>query len=711
MKRLLILLAVVATAVGCAPKGTRPEVSIVPRPVKVTDIDGFMLAQDTTGKITFSIDTTITNAEGYILRVDDNGVAIAGGSREAFHLALATLDQLVSADGLIPYVEIEDAPRFEWRGMMLDVARHYQPVEYIKEFIDILAYHKLNKFHFHLTDGIGWRIEIEAYPELTRRGAWRKIKDESVPFVGFELSEMGADSTTGGYYTKQDIKTIVDYAASKGIEVIPEIEMPGHSQAALDCYPSLRCDSSKVSDVYCAGNENTYKFLETILDEVIEIFPSQYIHIGGDEVGFDAWESCPKCKKISTKGNEVQAHFVRHMERYIAQKGRRMIGWDEVAKDGLGETAVVMSWTGFEGGETAAVAGYEVIMCPLHYVYLDHYQSQNDAEPQAWGGDNSLSRVWSFPVIPSHLPESLYARIKGGQANLWTELIQDPAHIEYLLLPRMGALSEALWVGDRKMDSTEWNEFEVRIDKQFERYAARDWNYSMSAYSPLLTQRGDTIELKSEIDLYPIHYTLDGSEPTEKSSVYTTPIIIDRYSTLRAATFRKGEKAGNELTINNLHHKATRGKVSYKNEPNGAYNGGGAAALTDNHYAIKRGDDKRWVGFEGVDMITTIELPSQQQIHEAIIRFFQHSSTTSVVLPTNLTISTSMDGATFTELYNQPIKTSTELNAFTLPVVARFTPTAARFVRIEAKNPAILPDGNPRAGAAAWIFTDEIAIN
>lgn len=715
MKKILILVAV-ALCFSCATTQSRPEVMLIPQPVKVTNLDGVMCVEDTAGRISFAIDTTITNAEGYTLRVDDQGIVIRGGSRNALYPALSTLDQLISADGLIPYVEIQDAPRYAWRGMMLDVARHFQSVDYIKSFIDILAYHKLNKFHFHLTDGIGWRLKIKGYPELTQRGAWRKIKDESVPFVDFELSEKGADSTYGGYYTREDIAIIVDYAASKGIEVIPEIEMPGHSLAALNCYPELRCDKNVESDVYCAGNPETYKFLEAVLDEVMEMFPSEYIHIGGDEVGFGAWEACDKCKKINTKGSEVQAHFVRQMEHYVASKGRRMIGWDEVAKDGLSETAVVMSWTGFEGGEAAAEAGYEVIMCPLHYVYLDHYQSQNDAEPQGWGGDNSLTRVWSFPVTPTHLAGAMASKIKGGQANLWTELIQDSAHIEYLLLPRLAALSEVLWSGDRTAeqlaDTAAWNEFQGRIDKQLDRYAARGWNYSFSAYSPLLASHiGDTFELRSEIDLYPIHYTLDGTEPTEQSRRYTEPITVAKPSLLRAATLRKGKKVGNELIIGGILHKATRSAVSYQTEPNPSYNGGGATALTDNKYAIKRGDDKRWVGFEGVDMVATIDLGAEQEISEAVIRFFQHVSTTSVVLPTNVKVSTSIDSITFTELYNEPVAPNAELNAFTIPMCVKFAPTAARYIRIEATNPKVLPAGNPRAGSVAWIFSDEISIN
>lgn len=714
----IVLLSAIALALGllttsCADEPTpyTIDIEIIPTPQSIVKFTGSIEADDTTDNIKFSIDSTLTNAEGYRLTVNNGGVTIAAGSARGYTPALATLEQLVDIEGRIPYVEVTDAPRFEWRGVMLDVSRHFQSVEYIKRYIDILSFHKLNKLHLHLTDGIGWRLEIKAYPELTRRAGWRKIKDESVPFVDFELSEQGADSTYGGYYTKADIEEIVTYAASKNIEVIPEIEMPGHSLAALECYPHLRCNVEQSTDVYCAGNPDTFKFLKNIIDEVVEMFPSEYIHIGGDEVGFSDWTKCPKCQQISTNGAEVQKYFVQQMEKYVTSKGKRMIGWDEIARDELSPSSVVMSWTGWEGGTYAAKAGHDVIMTPLHYVYLDHYQGQNDAEPQAWGGNNSLKRVWSFPVIPFDMPAELATKVKGGQGNLWTETIQTPEHIEYMLLPRLSSLGEALWADNRNLNDAQWRDFSNRMERQFQRYDQRGWNYANSAISPQAIQEGDSIKLINELRNYPIHYTLDGSQPTAHSELYTTPIKVDTVMHLRAIGVRNGKQAGNELTIDKLHHKATGAKVIYNIKPSPQYHGGSDNALTDNRHAIKLGDNKAWVGWQSNNMDVTIDLGDSKEISELTLRFFQHTSTTSVMLPLSLSIETSENGENYKVVYSHKVRASKELNAFIETIDAEFAPTDARYVRVKAQNIGTLPADNPRAGGNAWIFTDEIAVN
>lgn len=708
---LALTTALLASSCTQGPTPYTKEILIIPTPNSIVKLGGVMDAQDTTENITFSIDTTIANDEGYRLTVKDSMVTIVAGSQRGYTPALATLEQLVDAEGRIPYVVITDAPRFEWRGVMLDVSRHFQDVDLIKRYIDILSFHKLNKFHLHLTDGIGWRIEIKAYPELTRRGAWRKIKDESVPYVDFELSEQGAANTYGGYYTRADIEEIVNYAASKNIEVIPEIEMPGHSQAALECYPHLRCDESKSTDVYCAGNAQTFKFLRNIIDEVVEMFPSEYLHIGGDEVGFSDWEKCPKCLLISKDGAEVQKYFVQQIEKYVNSKGRRMIGWDEIARDELNSSSVVMSWTGWEGGMYAAKAGHDVIMSPLHYVYLDHYQGQNDAEPQAWGGNNSLKRVWSFPIIPFDMPAELASRVKGGQGNLWTETIQTSEHIEYMLLPRLSALGEALWANNREHNDAQWRDFSNRMERQFQRYDLKGWNYANSAIAPQAIQNGDSIELVNELRDYPIHYTLDGSDPSENSELYTRAIKVDTLMNLRAIGVRNGKQAGNELNIANLHHKATGAHVIYNIKPSHQYHGGSDNALTDNRYATKRGDNKSWAGWQGDNLDVTIDLGDSKEISELTMRFFQHISTTSVMLPLSLSVEVSKNGENYKEVHNRKVVQSKELNAFIEPIEVHFTPTEARYVRVKAQNRGTLPQDNPRSGGSAWVFTDEIAIN
>lgn len=711
MKKTILLLTIALSALAGCNVQKNINLNIVPRPTKTTALTGEVVL--TGQNVTKTIDTTMANPEAYRLTAKGDVVEIVGGSEAGLFYGLQTLEQ-ITKDGKVPAVIIEDAPRFAWRGMMLDVSRHIQDKEFVKQFIDMLAFHKLNKFHWHLTDGIGWRIEIEKYPKLTSQGAYRQVKDESVPWIGFQTADANYKGERyGGYFTKQDVREIVEYAKARYIEVIPEIEMPGHSMAAIECYPQYTCpNAQKSADVYCAGNDETFEFLQNVIDEVVELFPSQYIHIGGDEVGKEQWAQCPVCKARKEKEglkdeHELQSYFVKRMESYINSKGKKIIGWDEISEGGLAPNATVMSWTGWEGGIKAANAGHDVIMVPLDYVYFDHYQGYNSFEPQAWGGYNGLKRVYEFPVVPEGINAENEKHIIGGQANLWTETIITPEHVEYMLLPRMAALSESLWSSEK-----DWESFARTIDVQLDRYKARGWNYAESALTPMVKSQSDnSIELFTEIGNYDIFYTFDNTQPIEKWEKYSGPIELSKPGTLTAIAKRGGVKVGYTLTVPSLLHKATGKRVNYVTRYSDQYSGGGDSALVDNRYAIKRGDDKSWQGFCKDDIDLTIDLASSEQVSQVDLRFFQHISTTSVLLPLNVSVELSTNGTDFKSVYDSAIKPNADPNALIEEYTIVFEPQQAQYVRIRAKNSGTLYKTHPRAGADAWLFMDEVVVN
>jgi hexosaminidase len=410
--------------------------------------------------------------EGYQMSVTPQSVTMCAPQAAGLFYAVKSLHQLLPASGelWLPAVEIEDKPLFRWRGIMLDVGRHFFSLEFIYCLIDVMALHKFNVLHWHLTDDQGWRIEIQNYPRLTEVGAWRSA------------SPLPADRNTldnkpyGGFYTQEQIKQVIAYAARRFITVVPEIEMPGHANAALASYPELGCTGGPYQvrthwgiedDVYCAGNEEVYGFVENVLDEVLELFPSEFIHIGGDECPKVRWEQCPKCQEAIQKNglkneHELQSHFIRRIEAYLNRKGRRLIGWDEILEGGLAPNASVMAWRGMEGGIEAVKQGHDVVMTPTDFCYLDYYQSEDrGSEPPAIGGYLPLDKVYSFNPVPSGLTEKEAEHILGGQGNLWTEYIPDEEQAGYMLFPRASALAEVLWSGTQGRD---YKDFLARLD-------------------------------------------------------------------------------------------------------------------------------------------------------------------------------------------------------------------------------------------------------
>ncbi len=503
-------------------------------------------------------------SEGYSLSVKKNGITINAANAAGLFYGVQTLRQLLppeiesgaivrSGALKVPCVKIKDKPRYSWRGMHLDVCRHFFPKEFIKRYIDLLAMHKMNVFHWHLTEDQGWRIEIKKYPKLTEIGAWR-VNRENKHWKDREPQKPGEKATYGGFYTQDDIREIVAYAKKRFITIVPEIEMPGHAVAALASYPQFSCTGGPytvlpggywpITDIYCAGKDETFDFLEDVLSEVIELFPGKYIHIGGDEANKANWKKCPDCQaRIKKEGlkneEELQSYSIRRIEKFLNSKGKTLIGWDEILQGGLAPNATVMSWRGMQGGIDAAKAGHDVVMTPTSYCYFDYYQSKDrDAEPLAIGGYLPLEKVYSFEPTPPDLDAAKAKHILGAQGNVWTEYIPTPHHVEYMALPRMSALAEVVWSPKK---SRNWDDFQKRMQPFYERLANLDVFFrvpppaGMARYA--VVEKDEKITLRNPAGYGTIRYTTDDSDPSLLSPVYRGPFEVTDAMIVKAKTF------------------------------------------------------------------------------------------------------------------------------------------------------------------------------
>jgi len=429
--------------------------------------------------------------EGYKLSIHDNGVTIVASKGAGLFYGMQSLMQLIGAYGKdLPYLEITDYPRFSYRGLHLDVGRHMFPVEFIKKYIDLLAHHKMNRFHWHLTEDQGWRIEIKKYPKLQEIGAFRNETVIGHARTADRKNKKNFDGKRyGGFYTQEEVKEVVRYAQERFVTVIPEIEMPGHALAALSAYPELGCTGGPYTaattwgvfdDVFCAGNEETFQFLQDVLDEVLVLFPSEYIHIGGDECPKTRWEACPHCKKRMSDEklkdtHALQSYFIQRVEKYLNSKGRQIIGWDEILEGGLAPNATVMSWRGEEGGIEAAKQNHDVIMTPGNWCYFDHYQDTSKTEPLAIGGFTPVKEVYGYEPVPTSLSGDQAKHILGAQANVWTEYIPTTEHAEYMVYPRASAMAEVLW---SPKDARNYDDFLKRMEYHVKMLNAWNVNYA-----------------------------------------------------------------------------------------------------------------------------------------------------------------------------------------------------------------------------------------
>ena len=667
--------------------------------------------------------------EGYLLDVTPASITIKANTKTGILYGMQSLLQTLPAIRTnaileIPCMSIIDYPRLKYRGMHLDVSRHFLGPDLIKEYIDLMAAYKMNTFHWHLVDDQGWRIEIKKYPNLTRTGAWR-VDYTNLVWGSRPQAAKSETPAYGGFYTQQQIKEIVKYAAVRGITIIPEIEMPGHVASAIASYPALSCtqlpqfpltggDYTNMSSNYCAGNDSVFTFLENVLTEVIALFPSQYIHIGGDEVDKSPWKSCPRCQaRIKTEGlkdeNELQSYFIKRIGKFIESKHREIIGWDEILEGGLAPGAVVMSWRGETGGIEAARMKHKVIMTPGSPCYFDHYQAGPQGEPLAIGGMNTLKKVYDYEPIPKELnsEDSLY--VLGAQANLWTEYITTVSQVEYMILPRMPALAEVLWTPE---ENKNWNSFNERLQNHYKAYGQKGLNYCPGNYTVNIVPTSNDgklfVSLSTEVLNGEITYTTDGNEPTLQSTKYTGPIEINSSVILKASVIENGRIMGVQAAKQNfVIHKAIGCKVAYTNPVSKYYLADGPNSLTD---GVKGTDavGQYWHGFNGVDLIATIDLGETKNIQSMALGCLQHYNDW-IFLPQWVKFETSIDGIAFTESKTviNPVDINQKTSIFDFK--ATFPIQKVRYIRVTAKN-NLCPVGHSGAGKPGWIFADELIV-
>lgn len=646
----------------------------------------------------------LEHAEGYRLSIKSEEVRVEASTKAGLFYGVQTLCQLLDDERYydaqkrvwrLPVMEIRDEPAFSHRGVMLDVSRHFFPKEKIKEWIGWLAYYKINKLHWHLTDAAGWRIEMERYPELTRTAAWRTESDWRKWWDGKDRRYMqeGDSAAYGGYYTKKDIREIVAFAAQHHIEVIPEIEIPGHSEEVLAVYPDLSCTGEPYRHgEFCIGNEKSFEFLENVLTEVMELFPSRYLHIGGDEAGTASWAQCLCCQQRKKEEGlktekELQSYMIRRIGSFVEAHGRRFIGWDEILEGGLAPGAIVMSWRGEQGGIEAARALHPVIMTPGAYCYWDSYQDTPETQPYAIGGFTPYLKVYNYHPVPDVLQPEEARLVLGAQGNVFTEYIETADHLEYMLFPRLLSLSEVVWSPREKKDE---ENFKFRVEKHIHHLHSKGIN----AF-PL----SDRIDFGMEVDTNrsciwvtfnteryqpEIRYTLDGTPPDEQSPCYTTPLQLTDSAKICAAIFREGV-ASQTLSHKRVdYHRAIGKEVIYHTSCSDSYPAAGALTFTDGYRGGLTYSDGRWQGFLA-DIDVTIDLGERMDIRYLSASFMQLTGP-GVYMPHWVRVSISDDGHNFTEIAHVSNQVAADDSSLRFQDYTAYFQATGRYLRLFAKR-------------------------
>lgn len=694
----------------------------------------------------------------YDLHVAANSIEISGDTYSGTFNGMQTLIQLLPIENIktnsqnyklsINHLSIQDKPRFQYRGMHLDVGRHFFPISYVKRYIDFLAYHKLNIFHWHLTEDQGWRVEIKKYPLLTTIGSKR-----NGTIIGRYPGKGNDEIQYDGFYTQAEIKEVVAYAKERFIEVIPEIEMPGHSSAAIAAYPWLSCFSEKPTaipanmiskksieeqkngriklvqetwgvfdDVFCAGNDSTFTFLQNVIDEVIALFPSEYFHIGGDESPKTHWKICNKCqqrmKELKLKDeHELQSYFVQRMEKYLNSKGKILIGWDEILEGGLAPNAQVMSWRGEAGGIEAAKQKHFVIMSPGKPVYFDHTQSKNE-DSVTIGGYNSIEAVYAYDPVPKELSIDEQQYVRGAQANVWTEYIKNTSKVEYMIFPRMAALSEVLWSekpAEPNGENKNRDDFEKRLMVQMKRYEMMKWNYSKAYFEltsttlPVDNFSGIIWEVKSKMKELIFVTTI----PNGFDSLNKKYKVLAQEKGVSKLLISKSEKHTVQLNKTNItlsqtfsFSKSTGKKITLTTPPSNSYPGDGAFTLVNgiiNEKGLLRSHE--FIGFSGTDCEAIIDLGNQDTISTVTAHVFSQPSSW-IWPPSSITVQISTDGINFIPVSGGGSPLLSDMSKLQLS----FSYVAARYVKVFLMNKGIIPQGNAGAGNKAWLFVSEMQI-
>lgn len=721
---------------------------------QLTDVH-LQVREGTSGTILLNASDTVAQRlgdEGYRLRIAQHQIQVDARTPRGLFYGAQELRQLLpiqpsSRSISLPDTLIQRTPRFAYRGMMLDCARHYFPLDFVKRYIDMVALHQMNTLHWHLTDNQAWRFEVKRYPQLVAEGGRHEHLLDGAPVTPAfpERGDVLPPTDQPRYYTQEECREIVAYAAQRHITVIPEIDMPGHMRAATSIMPQLSCrkgltevEWGSTPDVLCLGSQLTLDWAKDILGELLEVFPSTYIHVGGDECPKGEWARCSTCQALARKlglrktkewtiEEQLQSHFIAQLEQYLNDHGRQLIGWDETLEGGPAPHATIMTWRSVDEGIKAVRLGHDVIMAPGSHCYFDGYQSKDlQHEPLAIGGYLPLSKVYDFEPIPDTLTVDEAAHVIGVQANLWTEYIAHGAHAEYMVLPRMAALREVQW---RQPDQAkDYAAFAQRVPHLLDLYQQLGYHYARHLLDVTLTAHADTLAGATRVELQSIagaqiRYTLDGSEPTaQQGTLYTEPLAIAQSCQLRAIAQyngREGRIMEQSFDVN----LATNCPITLLHEPHRSYTFAGATTLVDGISVGNTGyGSGGWLGWGGRDMVATIDLRRPQTVHQLHLN--------AIVLPNSwifgperVTVETSPDGIHFMQQatqsfpdgihYDQPANT-TNASHLTVNQVASITltfpPVTARYVRVTASPLQHMPRWHNGAGLPAFVFVDEIGV-
>lgn len=684
------------------------------------------------GAICLTLDLSDDNAEAYKLIVNDKRVCISGASEAGVFYGIQTLRKsLPVAQDInvnLSAVEIYDKPRFAYRGAMLDVARHFYTVDEVKTFIDMLALHNINRFHWHLTDDQGWRIEIKKYPKLMSVASERK---ETV--VGRWYSGIYDGKPYGGYYTQDELRDVIDYAAKRHITIIPEVDLPGHMQAALTAYPELGCTGGPYEvrtiwgvsqDVLCVGNDFTLQFVKDVLSEVADIFPSEYIHIGGDECPKVRWEKCPKCQERikslglksdakHTKEQRLQSYMIQEAAKYLKEKGKRIIGWTEILEGGLVPDATLMSWIGESGGIEAAHQHHDVIMTPNTYLYFDYYQSKKvEDEPLAIGGYLPIEKTYNYEPMPKELTKEEQQYIKGVQANLWTEYIPVFSQVQYMVLPRLGAAAEVQWTDPSKKD---YKDFLRRVPHLVAVYDCYGWNYATHVYDVNVDMKADTVNHVLNVQLStmaddPIYYTLDGQDPTEKSLKYTKPFTIDQSVVLKTMAVHPDRTS--KISVDTIRfNKATLKPVVLLQPNESRFSPDGPVVLVDGRNGNHSFDTGAWLAVAGNDLEAVINMQAETILSSASVHAYVRKDAW-LFDARGFSVSVSSDNKNYKEVASQEYKQMQESDSDgIIEHELSFDPCKATYVKIKVISEKSMPDWHWDAGKAPFLLVDEIILN
>lgn len=774
IKHTIILLAgfLLLLVAGCTDTNLTQNVSLVPHPAQVVPGSGNYLFSDKTvfaveneeqaevargfialftrvagftpqlsvgdtneGDICFRTDATL-KSEAYTLDVSSKKININASDTKGFFYALQTIRQLLPAsiekEGIsdqkvkwsIPAVNIQDEPRFGYRALLLDAARFFIPKENVMRIIDCMAMLKINTLHFHLTDDNGWRLEIRKYPRLTEVGAWRVDRGD-LPFPARRNPKAGEPTPIGGFYTQEDIKEMVAYAAARQIEIVPEIDMPAHSNSALAAYPELACPVVKdfigvlpglggqnSEIIYCAGNEKVFTFLQDVMDEVMALFPSRYIHIGGDEAQKTNWKKCPLCQSKMKKeklANEedLQGYFMKRMSDYVRSKGREVIGWDELTNSSfLPDDVIVLGWQGYgQAALKAAEKGHRFIMTPARIMYLIRYQGPQWFEPLTYFGNNTLKDVYDYEPVQKDWKPEYASLLMGVQASMWTEFCTKPEDVDYLVFPRLAALAEVAWT---QPDKKNWASFLKALDGFNEHLEAKGIVYARSMYNIQHKVTPDNGVLKVKLECIrpdmEIRYTTDGSEPTVSSSLYTDLLTVAESQTIKSATFAQGEQMGKTLVLPIDWNKATAKPVLGSN-PN-------EKLLTNGIRGSLKQTDFEWCCWDRSNRVSfTVDLQNRETLNKFTIGCITNYGM-AVHKPESIRIAISDDNKEFrevAELHFTPREIFRE-GTYIEPLSMEMGGVSARYVRVTAEGAGACPAGHVRPGQEARIYFDEIII-